>query len=104
MSMPSPSHRLPWIAAGDINGFFGLVVDNLSILGFIASALLGEFGFPAVIVFARMFPGTAPGVLVGNLILTGVAGRLAQRTGRDSFPAMPFGLEPSTSMGKPFLV
>ena len=36
-----------WFVAGDLNGFFGLVVDNLSILGFIAMALIGIFGFPA---------------------------------------------------------
>ena len=57
--------NLPWIAPGDINGFFGLVVDNLTILAFLASALIGIFGFPAEVVFGRMFPGTALGVLVG---------------------------------------
>ena len=35
--------RLAWIAPGDVNGFFGLVVDNLSILGFLATALIGIF-------------------------------------------------------------
>ena len=50
-----------WFVAGDINGFFGLVVDNLSILGFIAMALVGIFQFPADVVFGRMFPGTAFG-------------------------------------------
>ena len=60
-----PSHSRPWFVAGDLNGFFGLVVDNLSILGFIAMALIGIFGFPAEVVFGRMFPGTALGVLVG---------------------------------------
>ncbi|MFR0656726.1 endonuclease/exonuclease/phosphatase family protein, partial [Pantoea sp. SIMBA_079] len=29
--------KRPVIVAGDLNGFFGLVVDNLSILGFIAA-------------------------------------------------------------------
>ena len=33
-----------WFVPGDLNGFFGLVVDNLSILGFIAAALIGIFG------------------------------------------------------------
>ncbi len=102
--MPSPSRRLPWIAAGDINGFFGLVVDNLSILGFIASALIGVFGLPAEIVFARMFPGTALGVLIGNLIYTAMARRLARQTGRDDVTAMPLGLDAPTSIGMALLV
>lgn len=97
-------HHLPWIAPGDINGFFGLVVDNLSILGFIASALIGVFGFPAEVVFARMFPGTALGVLIGNLIYTGMARRLARRSGRDDVTAMPLGLDAPTSIGMALLV
>lgn len=94
----------PWIAPGDINGFFGLVVDNLSILGFLATALIGIFGFPAEFVFTRMFPGTALGVLVGNLIYTVMARRLAQRSGRNDVTAMPLGLDAPTTIGMALLV
>ncbi|MEP6634199.1 MAG: hypothetical protein ABJA62_08305, partial [Luteimonas sp.] len=93
-----------WFVAGDLNGFFGLVVDNLSILGFIAAALIGIFGFPAEIVFARMFPGTAFGVLVGNAIYTAMARRLAAKSGRDDVTAMPLGLDAPTSIGMALLV
>ena len=93
-----------WFVPGDINGFFGLVVDNLSILGFIAAALVGIFGVPADIVFGRMFPGTAFGVLVGNLMYTWMARRLAQRTGRTDVTAMPLGLDAPTSIGMALLV
>ncbi|GAB3334854.1 hypothetical protein [Marilutibacter aestuarii] len=93
-----------WFVPGDLNGFFGLVVDNLSILGFIAAALVGIFGFPAEVVFTRMFPGTAFGVLVGNLIYTLMARRLALRTGRDDVTAMPLGLDAPTSIGMALLV
>ena len=65
--MASAPRRLRWLTAGDINGFLGLVVDNLSIMAFIAMALVGLFGFPADLVYTRMFPGTALGVLIGNL-------------------------------------
>ncbi|MBF6025696.1 hypothetical protein [Lysobacter niastensis] len=93
-----------WFVAGDLNGFFGLVVDNLSILGFIAAALIGIFGFPADVVYTRMFPGTAFGVLVGNLIYTWMGRRLAQRTGRDDVTSMPLGLDAPTSIGMALLV
>src|SRR3546814_14715245 len=86
-----------WFVPGDLNGFFGLVVDNLSILGFIAAALVGIFAMPADVVFQRMFPGTALGVLVGNLIYTVLAPRLAAKTGRDAVTAMPLGLAAPTS-------
>ncbi|HEY5782924.1 MAG TPA: hypothetical protein VIT66_13790 [Lysobacter sp.] len=93
-----------WFVAGDLNGFFGLVVDNLSILGFIAAALIGIFGFPADMVYTRMFPGTAFGVLVGNLIYTWMAHRLAASSGRDDVTAMPLGLDAPTSIGMALLV
>ncbi|WP_407354139.1 hypothetical protein [Luteimonas sp. R10] len=97
-------HQSRLFVPGDLNGFFGLVVDNLSILGFIAAALVGIFGVPAEIVFGRMFPGTAFGVLVGNLLYTWMARRLAARTGRDDVTAMPLGLDAPTSIGMALLV
>ena len=100
----TPANSRPWFVAGDLNGFFGLVVDNLSILGFIAMALIGIFGFPADVVFERMFPGTALGVLVGNLIYTWMARRLMAKTGRDDVTAMPLGLDAPTSIGMALLV
>ncbi|KLJ00125.1 hypothetical protein [Luteimonas sp. FCS-9] len=104
-SMPGAAQRgARWFVPGDVNGFFGLVVDNLSILGFIAAALVGIFGMPADIVFGRMFPGTALGVLVGNLMYTWMARRLARRTGRDDVTAMPLGLDAPTSIGMALLV
>lgn len=102
--MSTSAARPRWFVAGDLNGFFGLVVDNLSILGFIAAALVGIFGFPAEVVFTRMFPGTAFGVLVGNLIYTAMARRLALRSGRDDVTAMPLGLDAPTSIGMALLV
>ncbi|WP_313915752.1 hypothetical protein [Tahibacter sp.] len=98
------SPRLRWFVPGDLNGFFGLVVDNLTILAFIAGALIGLFGFPADVVFQRMFPGTAFGVLVGNLIYTAMARRLAARSGREDVTAMPLGLDAPTSIGMALLV
>lgn len=102
----SPEKTSParWFVPGDFNGFFGLVVDNLSILSFIAAALIGIFGFPAEVVFQRMFPGTALGVLIGNLIYTAMARRLAARSGRADVTAMPLGLDAPTSIGMALLV
>jgi AGZA family xanthine/uracil permease-like MFS transporter len=93
-----------WFAPGDLNGFLGLLVDNLSIMGFLAAALIGLYGFPADIVFLRMFPGTALGVLLGNLAYTAMAHRLARRSGRDDVTAMPLGLDAPTSIGMALLV
>ncbi|PPT90388.1 hypothetical protein [Xanthomonas theicola] len=105
--MPStapPSSRPRWFVAGDLNGFFGLVLDNLSILGFISAALIGLFQFPAEVIYTRMIPGTAFGVLIGNLLYTWMARRLAARSGRSDVTAMPLGLDAPTSIGMALLV
>ena len=92
------------LVAGDVNGFLGLVVDNLSVLGLLAAVLIGGYGVPASIVYGRMFPGTAFGVLVGDLIYTWLAVRLARRTGRLDVTAMPFGLDTPSTIGMVLLV
>ncbi len=43
-----------------------------------------------------MVPGTALGVLIGDLAYTGLAVRLMRRTGRDDVTAMPFGIDTPT--------
>ncbi|HXP26447.1 MAG TPA: hypothetical protein VN891_11730 [Steroidobacteraceae bacterium] len=99
-SQPSYFRLVP----GDVNGFLGLVVDNLSVLGLLAAVLIGGYGVPADIVFGKMFPGTALGVLVGDLAYTWLAVRLARRTGRRDVTAMPFGLDTPSTIGMALLV
>jgi AGZA family xanthine/uracil permease-like MFS transporter len=96
--------RYRWFVSDDINGFFGLVVDNLSVMAFLATVLVGAYQFPADIVFGRMFPGTALGVLVGDGIYTWMAIRLAKRTGRTDVTAMPLGLDTPSTIGMALLV
>jgi AGZA family xanthine/uracil permease-like MFS transporter len=62
----------------------------------LSSLLVGVFGFPADLVLVRMVPGTALGVLVGDLVYTWLALRLMRRTGRDDVTAMPFGIDTPT--------
>ncbi len=92
------------LVAGDVNGFLGLVVDNLSVLALMSGVLIGGYGMPADIVFGRMFPGTALGVLVGDAIYTALALRLARRTGREDVTAMPFGIDTPSTIGMVLLV
>jgi adenine/guanine/hypoxanthine permease len=93
-----------WSISGDLNGFFGLVVDNLAVMAFLATVLVVGFRFPADVVFTRMFPGTALGVLVGDVIYTWMAVRLGRRTGRDDVTAMPLGIDTPTTIGMALLV
>lgn len=79
--------------SGDINAFFGLMLDNMTQLIILAALLIGIFQFPKEIVFYKIIPGTAVGVLVGDLIFTWLAYRLARKTGRTDITAMPLGID-----------
>src|SRR6476619_2496166 len=94
-----PGARYKWAAKGDINAFFGLMLDNVVNLAVLAGILVGGFGFPAQLVYTRMFPGTALGVLFGDLVYTWLAIRLARRTGRGDVTAMPLGLDAPSTIG-----
>ena len=93
-----------WAAPGDINAFFGLILDNVVNLAILAGILVGAFGFPADIVYRKMFPGTALGVMIGDLAYTWLAFRLAKRTGRSDVTAMPLGLDSPSTIGMAFAV
>jgi AGZA family xanthine/uracil permease-like MFS transporter len=93
-----------WAASGDLNAFFGLILDNVVNLAILAGILIGAFGFPADIVYRKMFPGTAFGVMIGDLAYTWLAFRLAKKTGRSDITAMPLGLDSPSTIGMAFAV
>ena len=78
---------------GDLNAFFGLMLDNLTQLVILSGILIGVFGFPEDLVLTRIIPGSAIGVLIGDLIYTRMAIKLARKTGRSDVTAMPLGID-----------
>jgi adenine/guanine/hypoxanthine permease len=98
-----------WARRGDVNAFFGLMLDNVAVLIILFAALTapdrsGEAPFTPEFVLTRMIPGTALGVLLGDLVYTWMAFRLARRTGRDDVTAMPLGLDTPSTFGFLFLI
>jgi len=91
-----------WWAPGDWNAFFGLALDNLSLFVILSGLLIGVFGFPSDLVLRVMVPGTAVGVLLGDLAYTWLAVRLMRRTGRSDVTAMPFGIDTPSLFGMVF--
>ena len=102
--MDHSPNKYEWFAPGDVNGFFGLMFDNLTVLSFLAGTLIFVFHFPADIVYSKMFPGTAFGVLVGDLVYTWMAFRLSRRTGSRVVTAMPLGLDTPSTIGMALIV
>jgi adenine/guanine/hypoxanthine permease len=96
------TNRYAWAQRGDINAFFGLSLDNVAVMIFLLAGITSaspatDGCFSREFVFTQMIPGTALGVVVGDLIYTWLAFRLARRTGRSDVTAMPLGLDtPST--------
>jgi len=99
MTSSGKDQRVSWIAWGDLNAFFGLMLDNLLNLVVLTGLLVGVFQFPQEFALARMIPGTALGVLVGDLVYTWMAVKLARSTGRDDVTAMPLGLDTPSTIG-----
>jgi AGZA family xanthine/uracil permease-like MFS transporter len=85
-----------------VNAFFGLMLDNMTQLVILAGILTGIFGYSERIVLTRMIPGTAVGVLLGDLVFTWMAVRLARRQGRDDVTAMPLGIDTPSLFGITF--
>lgn len=96
------NERYRIFSVGDINAFFGLMLDNMSGLVIMAAILMGAFRMPREIVLYRMIPGSAMGVLFGDLLYTWMAVRLAQRTGNRQVTAMPLGLDTPSTFGMAF--
>ncbi len=93
-----------WIVRGDIDGFFGLAIDNLVQLLLIDGMCRGVLGFPADLVYGRILPGAAVSVLVGNVAYALQAKRLADRTGRTDVCALPYGINTVSLFAHVFLI
>ncbi len=105
-SEPAPRNKWPsgWLGRGDINACFGLLLDNLADLVLAVSLLSQVFHFPTEFALRYMVPGTALGVLFGDLVFTWMAIRLGRRTGRSDVTAMPLGLDTPSTIGMVFFV
>ncbi len=99
-----PRKQSYWAAPGDVNAFFGLMLDNIADLLLMVGLLATVFGFPTNYALRSMVPGTAIGVLVGDLLYFWIALRLARRTGRNDITAMPLGLDTPSTFGMVFFV
>lgn len=77
---------------GDIDGFFGLFIDNLLQLMLINLLCRVVCGFPDELVTGRILPGAAVSIMAGNFFYFWQARRLAKMTGRDDVTALPYGI------------
>jgi adenine/guanine/hypoxanthine permease len=92
MNQPAPYR---WFVRRDLDGFFGLFIDNLVQLLLIVNLCAfrcGMTGDAAVWIYQHILPGAAVSILIGNLFYAWQARRLALRTGRYDVTALPYGI------------
>lgn len=79
------------IYSGDVNGFFGLFLNNITNLIALSGILLG-IGMSKSIVFGRIIPASAFACFIGAICYFIMANKLAKRTGRDDVTSLPIGI------------
>ncbi len=99
-----PAGAQPLWTAGDLDGFFGLALDNLIQYLLILGLGMAVLGFPVDLIVGRMLPGAALSLLVGNLFYAWQAQRLSAATGRTDVTALPYGINTVSMFAYVFLV
>jgi AGZA family xanthine/uracil permease-like MFS transporter len=93
-----------WLVRGDLDGFFGLALDNLVQLLLIEALCRHVLDFPDDLLYGRVFPGVAVSLFVGNVYYAWQARRLAAATGRRDVCALPYGINTVSLIAFVFLV
>ena len=79
----------------DLDGFFGLFIDNLVqllVIVALCGGLCGMTGDDAHFITGVILPGAAVSILVGNLFYAWQAHRVARREKRTDVTALPYGI------------
>jgi len=93
-----------WLVRGDVDGFFGLALDNLVQLLLIDALCRFVLGFSDELLYGHVLPGVAVSLLVGNLYYARQAKRLGDAEGRDDVCALPYGINTVSLFAHVFLV
>ncbi len=93
-----------WMVRGDVDGFFGLALDNLVQLILIDTLCRGVLGFPDALLYGRVLPGVAVSLLIGNLFYAWQARQRALADRRNDVCALPYGINTVSLFGHVFLV
>lgn len=95
---------MKWFVKGDIDGFFGLALDNLIQVLVVIGLCGGLLGFPDYLVYGRILPAMALSLILGNLVYAFMAKKLAAKEGRSDVCALPYGINTPSVFVYIFLV
>lgn len=92
MSFVNFDKKHPWFVKKDIDGFFGLMTDNLMQLIVIGVLCQHVCGLNAAKVFGTILPGAAISIFLGNVFYAWQARKLARQENRHDVTALPYGI------------
>ncbi len=93
-----------WFVRGDLDGFFGLFVDNVIQLMLITVMCRYACGFPVEFITGRILPGAGLSIFIGNIFYAWQARKLAHKLDRTTVTALPFGINTVSLLAFVFLV
>jgi adenine/guanine/hypoxanthine permease len=82
----------PLFTQGDVDGFFGLAIDNLIQFLLILALCTQVLGFPVSLVLQTILPGAALSIVIGNFFYAWQSQRLSAASGRRDVTALPYGI------------
>lgn len=93
-----------WLVRRDIDGFFGLALDNFIQILLIVNLCGGVLGFSPSLIYGRILPGIALSLIVGNFYYSWLAYQQGRREERDDITALPYGINTVSLFAYIFLV
>jgi adenine/guanine/hypoxanthine permease len=104
MTMETSMKQPRWFVHRDLDGFFGLALDNLIQILLIFGLCQGVLGFTSELLYGRVLPGIALSLVVGNLYYSWLAYQQGQREQRTDLTALPYGINTVSLIAYVFLV
>ncbi len=99
-----PPGAQPLFVAGDIDGFFGIAIDNIIQFLLVLMLCTGVLGFSSELIIGTILPACALSIILGNLFYAWQAQKLSAETGRTDVTALPYGLNTVSLFAYVFLV
>ena len=93
-----------WFVRQDIDGFFGLALDNLIQILVIVSLTQSVLQFSPSLIFGRILPSIALSLVIGNVYYSWLAYQQGKQEQRDDITALPYGINTVSLFAYVFLV
>jgi AGZA family xanthine/uracil permease-like MFS transporter len=93
-----------WFVRQDLDGFFGLALDNLIQILVIVGLCQSVLQFPPILIYGRILPSIALSLIVGNFDYSWLAYQQGKREQRDDITALPYGINTVSLFAYIFLI